>query len=78
MSSWYYEQLELSLQLPDYCDLQCALGSSQLKKADCFVTQRAQIAQRYQDALKGVPLTLPYIDTENYSSWHLLVLQLQI
>ena len=77
MGSWYYEQQELGFNYR-ITDLQCALGSSQLKKADRFVTRRAQIAQRYQNAFMGIPLTLPYIDPENYSSWHLFVVQLQL
>ena len=77
MGSWYYEQQELGYNYR-ITDLQCALGSSQLKRADRFVTRRTQIAHRYQSELKGVHLTLPSIDPENHSSWHLFVVHLQL
>ncbi len=49
---WYYEMIELgyNYRLPD---LNCALGISQLRRADKGIGQRQAIAKRYDDAFEG-------------------------
>jgi UDP-4-keto-6-deoxy-N-acetylglucosamine 4-aminotransferase len=49
---WYYEMIELgyNYRLPD---LNCALGLSQLRRADEGIAQRQEIAKRYDNAFAG-------------------------
>jgi UDP-4-amino-4,6-dideoxy-N-acetyl-beta-L-altrosamine transaminase len=49
---WYYEQHLLGFNYR-ITDFQCALGSSQLKRADAFVRARRAIAAAYDQALDG-------------------------
>ncbi len=53
-------------------DIQSALGESQLKRLDSFITKRAAAARRYPKLLKNIPLALPPEDTKmEKSAWHL-------
>ncbi|MDB4766897.1 UDP-4-amino-4,6-dideoxy-N-acetyl-beta-L-altrosamine transaminase, partial [bacterium] len=57
-------------------DVQCALGISQLKKLDSFVSRRQQIAERYQQKLadvKFVQLLTQHSDRSN--GCHLMVMK---
>ena len=74
---WYYEQQELGMNCR-ITDVQCALGSSQLKRLDAFIARRREIAARYDEALAGLPLTLPWQHADAASSWHLYVVRLQL
>lgn len=65
---WYYEQHDLGYNYR-LCDIQAALGISQLRKLDSFMTARRARANRYSDLLKEIPLKLP-VKTDA-SSWHL-------
>ncbi|MHC5077193.1 MAG: DegT/DnrJ/EryC1/StrS family aminotransferase, partial [Planctomycetota bacterium] len=47
---WYYEMKDLGYNCR-ITDIQCALGLSQLKKADLFIDVRRHIAVRYQEEL---------------------------
>lgn len=72
---WYYEQLELgyNYRIPD---ISCALGSSQMKKLDRFLSRRREIAGRYQEAFAGIEaVKIPYQRKECSSGWHLYMLQ---
>jgi UDP-4-amino-4,6-dideoxy-N-acetyl-beta-L-altrosamine transaminase len=73
---WYYEQVELG-QNYRLTDLQAALGISQIKRLDNFVKQRNLLAKRYHDLLKDLPVTIPFIKENIYSSYHLYVVQLK-
>lgn len=71
---WYYEQQALGLNYR-ITDLQCALGLSQLKRLDEFVTRRRLIAATYNEAFAGCEeLILPIQRDEADSSWHLYML----
>jgi dTDP-4-amino-4,6-dideoxygalactose transaminase len=73
--SWYYEQLDLGYNYR-LTDLQAALGSSQLRNLDAFLTRRRVIAERYSTALKDLPaLTLPSMNDEIEAGWHLYVIR---
>lgn len=52
---WYYEQhyLGYNYRLTDF---QCALGISQLKKIEKFISRRNEIAEIYDEAFKGISL----------------------
>src|SRR6056297_1512107 len=52
---WYYEMQALGYNYR-ITDMQCALGLSQLKKAEEFINRRIQLADRYDEALKDNPL----------------------
>jgi len=68
---WYYEMKDLGYNFR-ITDIQCALGLSQLKKADLFTYVRRQIAVKYWEGLNHYKnIQLP-IEPENYkSAYHL-------
>jgi UDP-4-amino-4,6-dideoxy-N-acetyl-beta-L-altrosamine transaminase len=71
---WYYEMAEPGFNYRA-CDLQCALGASQLAKLDRFLARRRALAARYDRALEPLaPLVrpIPRGPTED-DGWHLYV-----
>ena len=70
---WYYEQQCLGFNYR-MTDIQAALGISQLKRLDSFVSVRREIAGRYMEALDSD--VLPYQHCDAKSSWHLFVVNL--
>ncbi|MDD2031176.1 UDP-4-amino-4,6-dideoxy-N-acetyl-beta-L-altrosamine transaminase [Pseudomonas sp. N-137] len=74
---WYYQQVELGFNYR-MTDLQAALGLSQLNKLDGFIARRRELAARYHRLLGGLPLTLPGLQPEAESAWHLYVVRLQL
>ena len=74
---WYYEQLSLGSNYR-MTELQAALGLSQMSRINSFIQKRHQIAKRYNDELKHLPLTLPAQGNENYSSYHLYIIRLKL
>lgn len=73
---WYYEQQELGFNYR-MTDIQAALGLSQLGRLDQFVERRRELAARYHERMRDLPVGLPPIDPENQSSWHLYVIQVE-
>lgn len=73
---WYYAQIELGFNYR-LTDIQAALGLSQLERLDEFVERRNQLAKRYDQALKDLPLTLPYRTPDALSAFHLYVIRLK-
>lgn len=71
---WYYEQQALGFNYR-LTDIQAALGISQLKRLDNFVTRRQEIARRYLKELKS--FVLPYQHPDTKSSWHLFVIKVK-
>lgn len=71
---WYYQQIGLGFNYR-MTELQAALGLSQLAKVDKFVARRRQLAERYNELLKDLPLKLPYQNTDTDSSWHLYIVR---
>lgn len=71
---WYYEQQALGFNYR-LTDIQSALGISQLKRLDNFVTKRRKIAKQYCDQLDDD--ILPYQHPDTNSSWHLFVIQIK-
>ena len=74
---WYYQQIELGYNYR-MTDIQAALGLSQMKRLDEFVTQRHRIACRYDTLLAGLPLVLPWQKMVEYSGLHLYVVRLKL
>ena len=72
---WYYQQIDLGFNYR-MTELQGALGVSQMNYLDDFVARRHQLAKRYDDLLKDLPIMLPYRNPANYSGFHLYPIQL--
>ena len=74
---WYYQQVELGYNYR-MTELQAALGISQMQRLDVFVAQRHVLAQRYNELLLDLPLTLPRQHPDSYSGLHLYVIRLRL
>lgn len=74
---WYYQQIDLGFNYR-MTELQAALGVSQMKRLDEFVTARHHLADRYNDLLKSLPVVLPYQLENTYSGLHLYVIRLSL
>lgn len=73
---WYYEQVDLGYNYR-MTDLQAALGVTQFPRLDTFIERRQEIACKYDDAFKGLPLTAQNRPNDRYSSLHLYVIRLK-
>lgn len=74
---WYYEMHELGFNYR-ITDLQCALGSSQLKKLDNFVKKRRKIAKIYDESLSKIDgCIIPNSGPDIQHSYHLYPLQIE-
>ena len=56
---WNYQQIELGFNYR-MTDIHAALGISQMKRLDNFVSNRHVLKDRYNKMLKDLPLILPY------------------
>ena len=75
---WLYDVVTLgyNLRLPD---LGCALGISQLKKLDQWLSRRRNISEKYSKAFSEIrEISLPQISTGCEHAWHLYVIQLNL
>ena len=60
-------------------DIQCALGLSQLAKAEGFLKRRTQIAEHYRAALAEVPaVSVPAVDPAMRHGWHIFPVLLDL
>lgn len=73
---WYYQQIELGYNYR-MTDIQAALGLSQIKRLDEFVTTRHIIAERYNEMLKEDWLELPWQHPDSYSGLHLFIIRVK-
>ena len=71
---WYYQQLELGFNYR-MTDIQAALGYSQMKRVDAFVTRRRELAARYERLLADLPVRTPQVLKEAVPSWHIYVVR---
>lgn len=76
--SWSYQVLAAGYKL-NLCDILCALGLEQLRKADRFWQERVAIAQHYRERLAEVEeVELPPAGEEGCQhAWHLFILRLK-
>lgn len=76
--SWYYEMQNLGYNYR-ITDIQAALGTSQLKKADRFLDLRRKYASMYNKAFEQcAEIITPYQEPEGESSWHIYVIRLNL
>lgn len=74
---WYYQQVALGYNYR-MTDLQGALGSSQMDRLEHYVARRHELARRYDELLKPLPITTPWQHPDGYSGLHLYVIRLQL
>ena len=74
---WNYQQIDLGFHYR-MTDIHAALGLSQMKRLNEFVTKRHVIANRYDELFTNLPITTPYQHPDNYSSFHLYVIRLKL
>lgn len=72
---WYYEQTELGYNYR-MTDIQAALGLSQLKRLDDYVSRRRKIALLYDKAFAGSVVTPQQQASESVSAYHLYVVRI--
>jgi len=75
--AWYYQQTELGFNYR-LTDIQSALGLSQMKRLDEFVSIRHELAKRYDDILSQLAVVLPYRNEQSYSALHLYVIKIKL
>lgn len=71
---WYYEQQLLGFNYR-LTDIQAALGLSQLSRLDQFITQRRELARRYDALLSPLPVQPLQQSNNRQSGFHLYVIQ---
>lgn len=74
---WNYEQIDLGFNFR-MTDISAALGLSQMKRLDQFVSARHLIAEAYNKLLSDLPLKLPMQNLNSYSSYHLYIIRLKL
>ena len=75
--AWYYQQIVLGFNYR-MTELQAALGVSQMTRLDDFITSRHVLADRYNQLLSALPITLPFQIADSYSGLHLYVIRLDL
>lgn len=74
---WYYQQVALGFNYR-MTDLQAALGVSQMQRINEYIKRRSELANRYNENLSSLPITLPYQAPNAASAWHLYVVRLEL
>jgi len=73
---WYYQQVALGHNFR-LTDIQAALGVSQMKRIDEFISRRNQIAALYMEAFADLPLRWQSVPADVQSAYHLFVVGLE-
>ena len=71
---WYYEMQDLGYNYR-ITEFQAALASSQLKRLDWSIDRRNEIAKRYDEAFKELPITIPYHADGITHAFHLYIIK---
>lgn len=71
---WYYEMQDLGYNYR-ITEFQAALASSQLKRLDWSIDRRNEIAKRYDEAFKELPITIPYRAEDIVHAFHLYIIK---
>lgn len=72
---WYYQQIELGFNYR-MTDIQAALGLSQMKRLDEFVSKRHELASGYKNLLEESNIVIPWQHADSYSGLHLYIARL--
>ncbi len=74
---WSYDMVDLGYNYR-LTDIQCALGISQLRKSERFLSERERVARAYKDRFASVDYltTPPEAPAKGRHSWHLYVVRL--
>jgi perosamine synthetase len=76
--AWHYNIYEMGYNFR-ITDFQCALGISQMKKLDLFITRRREIAAKYDQAFSSMPeIITPFVRKGVKHAYHLYVIQLAL
>ena len=67
---WNYQQIDLGFNYR-MNDIQGALGLSQMKRLDRYINRRHEIAKRYDNEFKNIPIVIPFQSSKMHSSYHL-------
>lgn len=74
---WYYEMQDLGYNYR-ITEFQAALASSQLKRLDWSIARRNEIAKRYDEAFKELPITIPYHADGITHAFHLYIIKVDV
>jgi UDP-4-amino-4,6-dideoxy-N-acetyl-beta-L-altrosamine transaminase len=74
---WNYQQISLGYNYR-LTDIQAALGLSQMKRLNEYITKRHLIAKSYNVDLIDLPLQTPWQLPESFSSYHLYPIKLNL
>ena len=75
LGAWYYEIAELGFNYR-MTDIQAALGVSQMRRIERFITRRNEIAERYREGLVSLPIELPPVAAAGFRhGYHLFVIR---
>ncbi|WP_301102054.1 UDP-4-amino-4,6-dideoxy-N-acetyl-beta-L-altrosamine transaminase [Propionivibrio sp.] len=74
---WNYQQTALGFNYR-MTDIHAALGVSQMRRLEEFVTKRHAIAERYGSGLSNLPVITPWQNPDCYSGFHLYVIRLKL
>jgi UDP-4-amino-4,6-dideoxy-N-acetyl-beta-L-altrosamine transaminase len=77
VGEWYYQQVELGFNYR-MTDLQAALGLTQIKRLDSLVSTRQELVEVYRELLSELPIELPFVKDDCYSSFHLYIIRLNL
>lgn len=75
--AWYYQQTDLGFNYR-MTELQAALGLSQLKKVDEFVSSRQQLKLHYDDLIVDLLVTTQHQSLDSFSALHLYPVQIDL
>ena len=73
---WYYEMHDLGFNYR-ITDIQAALGNSQLKRADTGLQKRQEIARKYKNAFKDLPVKYQKIPENSFHAYHLFIIEIE-
>jgi perosamine synthetase len=68
--TWEYDVVELGFNFR-LSDINAALGASQVRKVPGWVERRRQLADRYRDLIRDLPVTMLVEPDHVRASWHL-------
>ncbi|SVC46383.1 uncharacterized protein METZ01_LOCUS299237, partial [marine metagenome] len=74
---WFNEQIDLGFNFR-MTEIQAALGNSQLKRIDNYISKRNNIAEIYRNELQELPLKFQATYRDRYSAYHLFVIRLKL